>query len=283
MAGRHFKLVCLLSLQLPCAAALPIGCNEAPAKPVALDTAGIEPAVDYADLAAVLDKVFVARRSARRHGLIDADAAAGLAEHLDRQLKRLAVTGPSATPGLLPTDEARLAYWYNARAAWAIKLAMVAKFPRALKAEEFYTRPFPLDGRLMTLKDIDTVLASDRDWRTLISAPCVTLQRARLPDEPLGPGNIRQQIARGLADLIDDDKRFIISAPRKEMLIPPVLWSLEEKLRKSHDATWNTQGSTLTTALLPYISGSAHRRLQDAIGYRCVPAPAACELALEKH
>ena len=283
MNRRRCKFLWFAGAQLCCAAvAAVIGCGEAYVAPVVLDTTGVRPAADYGDLAAVLQSAFVTKRSVRQHRFIDPDAAVELASRLDTQLKRLAVTGPGATPQLFPTAEARLAYWYNARAAWALKLAMLKEFPRKLARGEFYTRRFPLDGRQATLQEIDAILAADSDWRTLAAAPCVTLQRARLPAEPFGEKDIREQIARRLGDFIDDDERFVISVARKEIRVPPVIWRFEQILRESHEAACGTCDSTLTTALLPYVAGPPHRRLQDAIGYRCVPAPAAYEVALEK-
>ncbi len=264
-----------------CAAMAPLGCNaKTPLGPVVFDTAGAVPAVDYSDLAAVLENSFVTKRDLQKYRLIDPEAAAESADRLDAQLKRLAVTGPTVTPKLFPTAEAKLAYWYNARAAWALKLAMLRKFPRHLTHDDFYARRFPLDGRQMTLKEIDEILAADSDWRTLVAGPCVTLQRACLPAEPFDAKDIRKRIAERLGEFIDDEKRFVISVGRKQVLVPPVLWRRRDMLIKTHEDASGTEGATLTTALLPYVTGSAHRRLQNAVGYRCVAAPGAHDVAI---
>jgi len=280
MNGRRIKFLWLAAAGLWCITA-PAGCGEQAVEPVALDVKGVQAAADYSDLAAVLRGVFVTKRSIRRHRFINPQSAKELADRLNRQLARLAVTGPTATPQLFHTPEAKLAYWYNARAAWALKLAMLQDFPPELSRRRLYSRQFRLDGRLTTLEQIDATLASDSDWRTLVAAPCVTLQRAGLPAEPFGPGDIRQRIAERLGEFIDDDERLLISVARKCIYVPAVLWRFEGTLRKSHDDTYGTEGSTLTTGLLPYVSGSPHRRLQDAVGYRCVPDAEGYKLAIE--
>jgi len=276
-----FKLVAIIvSSAVPAAGLLAPGCEPPAVRPVELDVRGAEAAVDYSDLAAVLEESFVTKRSVRAHRLLDARAATRLQGRLDEQLKRLAVTGPTVTPALLQTPEDRLAYWYNARAAWSLKLAMLKALPRKLKRREFYTRPFPLDGRSMSLADIDTILWAEADWRTLAAAPCVTLQRAPLPETPFAAKDIRRQIQRRLEEFIDDDRRFVINVARREILVPPVIWQFEQALREAHEAAYHTTDVTLTTALLPYVTGSPHRRLQDAIGYRCICAPEVYEPAV---
>ncbi|MHC4983295.1 MAG: hypothetical protein ACYTF6_09035 [Planctomycetota bacterium] len=252
-------------------------------QPVELDlSAGVEPSADYTNLAAVLEEAFVTKRRIRRHRFIDTDAVVSLAGRLDSQLKLLAVSGPTATPELFTTDDGRIAYWYNARAAWALKLAMLYDFRRKLSPRQFYTRRFPLDGRQMSLERIDAVLAKDGDWRTLAAAPCMTLQRAHLPPRPFGSADIRHRIATRIGEFIDDDERFVIDVRQKLIRVPPVLWRFEAKLRAAHCAAYGTTGCTLTTALLHYVAGSPHRRLQDAVGYVCAPARPAHDLALEE-
>ena len=79
---------------------------------------------------------------------------------------------------------------------------------------------------------------------------------------------------------MDDEQRFVIDIERKRILVPPVLWQYRSRLIEAHHKTYATRGANLTTVLLPFVEGSAHRRLQDAIGYRCVKAGSSLLVAL---
>lgn len=242
-----------------------VGCQPQP-PPVVLDTRGVQPAANYGHLAQVL------AAAVKKNGLVDPDGLRHTAAALDAQLKLLAVTGPTATPGLFATQEDALAYWYNARAAWSMKLLLLEGCPRQLEPSRHQQRRFPLDGRAMSLAGIDEVLRRDGDFRTVVSAPGATIERARLPEKPFEPQAIRQRIAERFAELIDDDIRFVIDIRGQRIWVPAVLWQFREPLIRAHNARYATEGATLTTALLAYLSGSPHRRLQDAIGYRLVEA-----------
>jgi len=260
------------------AACLVAGCNP-PVKPIALGVTGARPEVNYDDLAAVLKVAFGDDKDER--GFLVGDELKRVSDRLDAQLKRLAVTGPTVTAALLPADDDRIAYWYNARTAWAIKLVLLAECPRALPRRLLETRPFPLDGRTMTLEQIDAILAEDPDWRLVVAAPSVRRHRARLPAAPFSPKTVRNEIANRFNEYVADDERFLIDVERQQIVVHPLLWVLRERLIAEHHRKYRTEGATLTTALLPYTTGSARRRLQDAIGYRCVPGKRADDVICE--
>lgn len=245
-------------------------------KAVVLRTEGVEPAADYGDLAAVLAE------AVDKDGLLDPEALAGCRERLDEQLRRLAVTGPTATPRLLPEAEDRLAYWYNARAAWAMKLALLEKCPATLPWRRLCGRRFALDGRSLTLAGIDAAIEAESGWLAVVAAPGVRLDRAPLPAEPFAAAGIRRRIAGRFNELLDDPRRFVIDIKRKKVLVPLVLWRFRKRLIEQHNRIYRTRGAGLTAALLPYVAGSAHRRLQDAVGYRCRPSGRLDLLALIK-
>jgi hypothetical protein len=242
------------------------GCWHPPAPPgpITLDTTGVRPDANYGELAQVLADAVDSR------GLIDTVILGNRTALLDAQLKRLAVTGPTVTPALFPTPEDRLAYWYNARAGWSLKMLAMSPCTKDSPCPEAEDRRFPLDGRTMTLADIDAVLADDADWRTLVCAPGCCLSRARPPAKPLSGADIRRRIAQGFIELVDDPARFVIDVESQQILVPSVLWRYRQRLIDHYQNTYGTVGATLGTALLPYLSGSALRRLQDAIGYQTV-------------
>jgi hypothetical protein len=247
------------------AAAMLSGCSTVP-EPVVLTPTALQRAVAYDDLGAVLNVVVT------RTGRVDVKelTKASNVARLDAQLYRLSIVGPTASPSLLPTPEDRLAYWYNARTAWALKLALDASCPARMTADQLRSRPLPLDGREMTLDRIDEALADDGDWRATVAAPGIVFQRAVLPSRPFTAQDVRERMARRLNEFLANEEHFVIDVTRKTVVIPDVLWRLRADLIARHHARYGTAGATLATALLPHATGAAHRRLQDAVGYRCI-------------
>jgi len=236
--------------------------------PVGLVSAGVRPAVDYGGLAGVLRSAVTDKGRLLPKELKDGDA------RLTAQLSLLAVTGPTASPELFATDEHRLAYWYNARVCWALKLALLADCPKRLEPQEFQRRPFPLDGRMMTLEEIDGVLGAEYGWEAVVAAPGASLDRAQPIKTPVTARDVRVRINERLDQFLDDPVRLVIDIKRQKILWPGVLWGYRGELIGAHHVSYRTEGATLATAMLKHVKGSAHRRLQDAIGYTSARAPA---------
>ncbi len=251
------------------------GCSE-PLEHVVLLVPAPEPKVDYGDLAFMLDK------GVTTDGLLIPKVIEKNIVRLDQQLKLMKVTGPSVTPELFTSDDAKLAYWYNARAAWAMKLAVLCDCPEDVDIREYTEQAFILDGRRMVLEDIDEILAGYDDWRILVTAPGVTLGRARMPDEPFVADDVRERIGKRFNAFVDDRKRFVIDIAGKTVRVPNILWSFKKDLITQYESSYATEGATFITALLPHTSGSAQRRLQDAIGYRSAPRGQSLLLAVLK-
>jgi hypothetical protein len=255
---------------------LAAGCADESCPPILLDTAGVSPGVDYAPLGKVLAACVL------RNGLADRQELPRRAETLDRQLAILAVTGPVATPALFPSRDDVLAYWYNAHAAWSLKLLTARGCPRLIGAAAMLDRQFPLDGRTMTLGDIGAILAAEDDFRVSAAVPGATTNYARLPEAPVEARGFRQTVERRFAELLDDDIRVYIDVRQMRVLIPPVLWQFRARLTAEYNRKYRTEGATLVTALLGYTSGPAQRRMQTAQGYREVEAVSRELLAGEK-
>lgn len=238
------------------------------------DTRGVTRAVDYRDLAAVLDCAVNAK------GQVLVDSLKGVSGRLDSQLGRLAVVGPNSTPQLLATAEDRLAYYYNASAAWSLKLALLAGFPRKLSYAELRDRPFVLDGRTMTLGGIVDILMQDNDFRTAVVVPCVSLECGPLPRRPLAGGEVRRYIEENFDRYIGDPMRFAVDVENRRILFPAAIWRQRQRVTDQYNRQYHTEAATLTTALMPYVKGTASRRLQDALGYSEQPAEASVLLAL---
>ncbi len=146
------------------------GCAvESDVAEVRLDLTGVEVSSSVSDLSAVLSK------AVDKKGRLIPDGLASVRDRLDSQLKKMAISGPTATPEMYPTDESRWAYWYNARAAWSMKLADLAGLPPARCQPRAREKVFLLDGCDMSLEKIDSILqdAARRsgDFRLAACAP----------------------------------------------------------------------------------------------------------------
>ncbi|MBS3734592.1 MAG: hypothetical protein KGY99_06660 [Phycisphaerae bacterium] len=263
-----------------------------PPAPIEPATAGVTPSRDTRDLSAALSAALSDRNRDRAHGLIDPYAARIRArEPLDRQLARFAVTGPRATPSLYPDEPSRLAYWANARAGWALKLALAADMPDALPPAALERRGFRLDGRMMTLEAIDAELAAF-GWLAVAAAPGVRLQRARLPEAPFTPDDVRRRLAERLDVFIADERRIVADPVARRLSFPPVLWACREDLLSAcrqadgtddGDAPGGSGGAprtTFITALLRHTRRRGHYRLQDMLGYTPTAAEPSRTLAV---
>lgn len=252
------------------------GCERPACTPIALDTAGVAPSASTEDLAYVLDKAVDEQGKVRPRALRQSR------ERLHRQIALLAVTGPTATPQLVPAGDAAVAYWYNARAAWSLALLLDSNCPGRFPEPRFLRTPIRLDGRTMSLADIDAALAADHDFRTVVAAPGVTFNRAPLPRRPLAARDVRAEIAERFVRFLADDERFVIDVENQRIEVPRVLYRYREAITAAHNRAYRTTGSTLITALLPYTTGSAERRLQLAMGYEVVKRGPVVRVAVER-
>jgi hypothetical protein len=246
-----------------------IGCSGPAGAPirVKLDTAGAVASTDTSELAAVLDKCLTS------DGGIIPDALRNRRDKLRSQLKRFAVTGPSASPALFADEDAVIAFWYNARTAWSLQLAMETAFPREACPEQVWEISFPLDGKAMTLSQIDSILGK-YSWQAQVAAPGACLDRARLPRRPFAEGDVGRRIGKRLDGFVNDPRRFVIDVEHRRVLVAPVLWQHRQEIIDQYESGYGMKGANFLTALLPHVSGAAARRIQDAIGYQVVAGPA---------
>lgn len=214
-------------------------------------------------------------------GFVDVEKYETVAARLESQLKRWAVTGPTASASLLPTDRDRLAFWYNARMAWAIYLGMKRhKVDR--KGAGIESIPFPLDGQMMTLEGIDGEIQALGGPAAVIGAPGIMLCRAALATTPFVAEGISERAKKRVMAFIDDGKRFIVDYQTQQVKFPPVIWQYRQQILDRYRRRYGDIQPTLTTALLSLTDGLAHWRLQNAVGYACVENTGHCDLAINK-
>jgi hypothetical protein len=191
---------------------------------------------------------------------------------LEAQLELLSVTGPDSTPDLLPRQQDRLAYWYNARMAWAIYLSLLHDFQDTRADEYIRERPFHIDGRWMTLRSIDTLLGKNEDFRVLAAAPGVSQQRARLPNRVFLPEGIHQRIQDRFNQFVADNQRFRIEISSRRIYVPCILWQMRDRIQQRFARLYGPEEVPLRIALLWQVQGPARTRLLNAVGYKAVRA-----------
>ena len=224
------------------------------------------PAKNYSELRLVL------QQAVDSAGNIRPSRLRGVGVRLDAQLAGLAVTGPASTPALFATPQERLAYWYNARLASELKLALLQDLPQQLNLRKLHQSPLAIDGQEITVAQIDQILLREHGWEAMVAAPGVTSDSAAAPQDIFEGETIEPLVRARLNQLIADPRRFVVDNEGQRVLVPETIWGLHIELEQSHNRRYGTQGANLLTALLPFTSGPAQRRLQDAMGYSIVPA-----------
>jgi len=237
------------------------GCR-APLPPVAVDVSKTTPAVDYSRLDTILHQAVDFDRDVLPEPLKKNR------DTLDAQLRLLAVTGPTATPALLPAPADRQAYWLNAHAAWSLKLFLEQDTPKQLDLNALHHRPFTLDGRMMTLQAVEQELADLGDFRLAVLAPCVCLSHGEMLEHAVQPDQVKAFLDEGFNRYVIDNRRFTVDIDLQQIGVAPALWAARPMLIRNHERKYGLRDVTFQTTLLPYTTGRAQRRLQDAIGYK---------------
>jgi hypothetical protein len=255
-------------------------------QPITLKAAETGGNVNYSGLDAVL-KVAIGPGGEIRPGELKDNE-----KMLEGQLMLMTVTGPKTKPDLFKDERSKLNYWYNARAAWSLRLILT--FSRELleadkeevsesqrweiadnktPVKDFNNRPFPIDGRSMTLALMDSLIIDQFGFKAVVGAPGMSPLRAVIPTKSFDADDTAKLIDERFNKFIDNESRFAIDVKSQQILVPPVLWRFKDRIIADHQEKYQTTGANLTTALLPHVRLSPHRRLQDAIGYKCTKAP----------
>jgi len=141
---------------------------------------------------------------------------------------------------------------------------------------------FPLDGGTSTLADIDRAISAESGWRAVVAAPGLCLERAQLPETPFSDADVSKRMQNRFSQFVDDEDRFVIDISTQKIRVPHVMWQFRRQIIDNHRSYYGDTDVKLTTVLLRYVTGSALRRLQDAVGYRCVSARCCPKLAVFK-
>ena len=246
---------------------------------VELDLAGAAPSADVSDLAAVL------AGTVTEDGRFERGALAQVGDRLNAQLRAMAVAGPTATPELYPTYGSQWAYWYNARAAWSLKLAATAE-RRRWWSPQTCRRRFRLDGRWMSLEAVDRVLLGEARraglFRLAACAPGASVSSAPMPLAPWSGTDFPRRLEAAFDRLVLDHHRFVVDVESQEVAIPPMLWACRDMVMRQYADDCGKVDAALLTALRPRVGAAARRRLEEAVGYEAVPQRRSSELAVPR-
>ncbi len=235
---------------------------------------------DLSELALALSQL------ARADGNVEFSAMPAARPHLEVQLARLAVTGPVSTPELYPSDQARWAYWFNARLAWSLMLAELEDGPESLPVELLMQRPFRLDGQVTSLAQLDGLLEAQAraagEFRLLAAAPGACLGDAPLPRQPFRAEGFNQALAAQFERLLADRRRAVIDIDLHQVRLPAHLWQVRDLLERQHRRLYGPSlPADILTQLLSFADEAGRRRLQSALGYDVLPPQRSrCQLAL---
>ncbi len=257
-----------------------VGCAGEPnVAPVHLDLTGVEASSDVSDLSAVLAEAVDAR------GRFVPTDLARVRSRLDSHLRKMSLTGPTATPDLYPTDASRWAWWYNARAAWSMKLADLAGCSRQVSPTA-RKRTFDLDGRIMSLEKIDSILLDEArrsgDFRLAACAPGAWADYAPLPRKPFTGQDFTNRLDEAFNHLVLDERRFVIDVEHRQVRIPPMLWDCRDMVLAGYRRRFGPCKVSLTTAIRSHLARLAQRRLDNALGYAAVRQGPGTELVIPR-
>jgi hypothetical protein len=232
----------------------------------------VAPADPFADLALILAAVV------DDNGAIDPTALAVQQPKLDRLLSNIS-TERSVETGV--TND-RLAWLYNARTAWSLRiLARELRpaghgdgrfaLPATIPPRRLLESPFPLDGRTMTLADIDRELLQWNDFRIVAAAPGGTDWFGPLPREPFRADTVLAAVDERFNRYAADPRRLVVDYAGHRFAVPPALWAYEAELRQAYARRFTTPDASLATALTPWLNARARDAMEDALG--CTAGP----------
>jgi len=234
-----------------------------------LKLTGVKASSDISDLSVVLSQVVDSR------GRLVPSKLDSIQDHLMQHLRRMAITGPTASPALFPDEISRLVYWYNVRIAWSIRLAQLSLSNKTLRSVDVFRCSFQVDGRRMSLEQIDSLLLSYAkrcgDFRIAACIPGVRAGYAPLPNKPFSEGNFEAELSKQLNQLILDERRFVIDVKRRRVIVPPMLWACRDMIISEYQRRFGQCEVKLLTAVGVYLNSQARFRLEKALGYRVIP------------
>ena len=192
-------------------------------------------------------------------------------ENLIDQLIILKSVGPKSTPKLFKDNSQKIAYWLNVRTAWSIYFAFLeSEKTKKNRTTEFCDAQIKIDCQKLSLNKIDDKLEKLGGIFAVLAAPGVRSDRAAIPQKIISPENLSAKLKDRFCKFINDPDKIVINVKNRTVEFPPVIWRYRKFIIQQYEKNYKTSEVDLTTALAPFVCGSATHKLQNAVGYRCV-------------
>ncbi len=226
--------------------------------------------VDWSDWGAFLSAAATADGISR-------DGVAQQRHRLHRFLSMLSEVGPSRTPRLFTSREAKLAYFinaYNATIQYVNDAMLLKSMPmpwRDARRESAYG--FTIDGARRTPADLlrEAIKLAGDDWRVIFA-----LADGRAIGPPLWK---RPYLGDMLDGQLDDAVRRAIASPRvvamshtdvKRLELWWRLYELRDRVVADYETRTGAKGAAVLNALLHWAEPLRRAELQGAVGYAIV-------------
>jgi len=263
------------------------GCTPgAGTTPVAKAPATEDGSITFDDLAVVLAAVV------DQADRIDATALAVQLPRLQRQLRHLGRPWPANVSA--GRSDARLAWLYNARMAWSLKIvsdelrplngrADTLYLPKSIDRKRLLATEFHLAGAVATIEGIDRELAQYDDFRLAASAPCASDLAGPLAMEPFTAQTVRTQLPERFNHTFADNNRVVVDHDGRRLYLPPAMWAQVPLLTAQYNRRFNTHDATFPAAVGPYLDVRGRDRMADAMGYEVVPRTGPAGIVAKQH
>lgn len=227
---------------------------------------------DYPDRFDVRDFAVVVRENVRDN-LVDYQHLKAHPDALERFLAYVSEVGPLSKPNQFRTPQERTAYWINAYNAAALRFVL-QQYPTdtvyPLVGPSFeYDFAFPVDGRPMTLHDIEVRAFRDsrEDVRVLFALCAAARGCPPLQNEPFYGADLPRRMAL-TARLAMANRNLVRRDDSAQMLLVwwPMLARRDEFIR-FYERRNATHGATLLNVLLDFSGQQERLFLQSAIDY----------------
>lgn len=232
----------------------------------------------YPDRFDVRDWAIVVRENVREN-LVDYTHLAAYPAPLERFLVYISEVGPLSEPDQFRTPQERTAYWINVYNAVALRFVL-QQFPTdsvyPLVGPSFeYDFAFPVDGRPMTLHDIEVrALRDSREDVRVLLAMCAAARGAPpLQNQPFYGADLSRRLSVTARDMMANPN-IVRRDDAGQMLLVwwPMLARSDEFIR-FYERRQATHGATLLNVLLDFSGRQERMYLQAAVDYDIGPIP----------
>lgn len=218
-------------------------------------------------------------RETVKEGLVDYDHLAAHREPLETFAALISVAGPTGTPEMFATPEARLAYWINAYNACVLR-AVLHQYPT--ESVHSFDKPsllhgfrFQVDRRMMTLAAIQQAVFTEAgdDFRPLFALCMAAGGSPPLADRPYRAATLPGQLNDAARQAMEDPKIVRIDHDQRVLRVAWDIFNRKADLIASFERRTGTRHAALVNTLLDFASEAGRRRLNSAVGYAVEAIP----------